>query len=73
MQIRFLTCLSGLDYVRNAGDVAEVEEAEARSLIAHGFAEEIAAKGKSGAPESASFETPENGTQAKARGRKPGR
>ena len=38
MLIRFTTCLAGADFVRNPGDVAELPDAEAKRLIAAGFA-----------------------------------
>jgi hypothetical protein len=41
MKVRFLTCMVGADFVRNAGDVAELPDAEAARLIEGGVAEPV--------------------------------
>jgi len=50
MKVRILVGMAGPTVVRHRGDVAEVDEAEARRLIAAGYAEPLAG---AGAPASA--------------------
>lgn len=42
MKLKYLTCMAGDRFTRNAGDVAEVDEPEAGRLIRAGFAEPVA-------------------------------
>lgn len=41
MRLRFTTCMVGGDFVRNAGDIADVPDAQAARLIEAGFAEVV--------------------------------
>jgi hypothetical protein len=45
MTIKFKTCLAGATFTRNAGDIVEVEDAEATRLIEAGFAEPVKKRG----------------------------
>jgi hypothetical protein len=71
MRMRYLVSMAGADFTRNYGDIAEVDEEEARRLIHAGFAEEIYEGGF--VPEAASIEPPENAAMPRARGRKLGK
>jgi len=46
MLVRYLVCLAGPDFVRNVGDIGEIDEREGRALLAKGFAEEVRAGGQ---------------------------
>lgn len=38
MTVRFLTCIAGHGWVRNAGDVADIDDTEAKRLVTAGIA-----------------------------------
>lgn len=42
VRVKYLVCMAGDRFVRNAGDPGEVEEAEAARLFAAGYAEPAA-------------------------------
>lgn len=56
MKIKFTTCMVGGDFTRNAGDVADVPDAEAKRLIEAGFA--VPVRGGKGKTEKATAEPP---------------
>lgn len=50
MRVRMKTCLAGVDFVRNVGDVCEFDDAEAARLVDKGYAEPLGPETASAAP-----------------------
>ncbi len=61
MRIKFLVSMAGAGFTRNPGDVADIEEAEARRLIERGYAQPVRGR----PPSKAVKQAPETAVEAR--------